>query len=232
MPNRTFITGDTHGPVEMNRLSNKNFPTARELGLSDVIIICGDGGFMWNNSPEIEYWDTWAEERKFTIVSCFGNHENYDAIRALPQEEWCGGIVRKVRPHVMYLENGEIFNINGHSFFVMGGATSIDKAYRKEHISWWKEEIPSNKEMEHAAENLEKHNFEVDYIITHCGPNYIVDKLCPYSSSHDDITSFLEKYVRANVKFKAWYMGHYHQDRSFDNFKYNVMYNDIMEIKG
>ena len=227
---RLFFTGDTHGSVELKKLSNKNFPLARELTKEDIICICGDGGFMWDESKETKYWDDWAEDRPFTIVSCFGNHENYNAIRALPAEEWNGGIVRKVRPHVMYIENGEILTINKQTFFFQGGAHSVDKAYRKEGKSWWSQEIPSYQEFENAATNLKKYNDKVDYIISHTGPNSLVHHLFPYEDATDLVTNFLEKYVNDCVEFKRWFLGHFHIDRSYINQKYNILYNDIIEL--
>ena len=228
--NRIFITGDTHGSLELKRLSNKNFPIAKTLTKEDTVIICGDAGFMWDNSNETKYWDDWAEDRPFTIISVFGNHSNYDLLRAIPITEWHSAKVRQVRPHVMYIENGEIFTLNNQTFFCMGGATSIDKVYRKEGVSWWPQEIPTWNEMDYAADNLRAHNFQVDNIITHCGPNYIVDKLFPYDRAHDDITNFLEKFVRMTTTFNKWYMGHYHVDRSYDNQKFEILYQDILKI--
>ena len=130
----------------------------------------------------------------------------------------------------MYIENGEIFTINNQTFFCMGGARSVDKAYRKEGKSWWSQEIPTWNEMDYAANNLRAHNFQVDNIITHCGPNYIVDKLFPYENAHDDVTNFLEKFVRMTTTFNKWCMGHYHVDRSYDNQQFEILYQDILEI--
>lgn len=228
--NRIFITGDTHGSLELKRLSNKNFPIAKTLTKEDTVIICGDAGFMWDNSNETKYWDDWAEDRPFTIISVFGNHSNYDLLRSIPITEWHGAKVHKVRPHVMYIENGEIFTLNNQTFFCMGGATSIDKSYRKEGKSWWAAEIPTWNEMDYAANNLRAHDFKIDNIVTHCGPNYIVDKLFPYENAHDSITNFLEKFVRMTTNFNKWYMGHYHVDRSYDEQKFNILYQDILEI--
>lgn len=227
---RLFFIGDTHGSIELKKLSNKNFPLARELTKSDIVCICGDAGFMWDSSNETKYWDDWAEDRPFTIVTCFGNHENYDAIRTLPAEEWCGGIVHKVRPHVMYVENGEILTINKQTFFFQGGAHSVDKAYRKEGKSWWSQEIPSYQEFENAATNLKKYNNKVDYIISHTGPNSLVHHLFPYEDATDPVTNFLEKYVNDCIEFKRWFLGHFHIDRSYINQKYNILYNDIIEL--
>lgn len=215
--------------MELKHLSNKNWPLARELTRDDIVIVCGDAGFMWDDSNETRYWDDWMENRPFTTVTCFGNHENYDKIRSLPREEWNGAIVRKVRPHVMYVENGEIFTLNGRTFFVMGGATSVDKVYRAEGKSWWAAEIPSREEMEHAAENLEKHNMRVNHIITHTAPNWILDK---FGYGHDSLTNFLTNYVERFVEFDDWWFGHFHDNRNFGrDYNYHMLYHDIEEIK-
>lgn len=230
--NRLFVCGDLHGSLEMKKLSNKNFPLARELDKSDIMIPLGDAGFMWDDSAETKYWDDWAEDRPFSILAIKGNHEPYNRINALPIEEWNGVRVRKVRPHVAYIENGEIFNFNGLSFFCMGGARSVDKAYRTEGIDWFPEEIPSYQELDYAAKNLAAHNMSVDFILSHCGPTSLVKALMPNAFSENDIDplmSFFEKYIKANVNFQQWLCAHYHQDRTLMN-KYHILYNDIIEI--
>ena len=215
--------------MELKRLSNKNWPLARKLTRDDVVIICGDTGCMWDDSNETRYWDDWLEDRPFTTVTCFGNHENYDKICSLPREEWNGSIVRKVLPHVMYVENGEIFTLNNQTFFVMGGATSVDKVYRTEGKSWWAAEIPSKEEMEHAVDNLEKHNMLVNHIITHTAPNWILDK---FWYEHDSLTNFLTNYVERFTQFNDWWFGHFHDNRNFGRaYNYHMLYHDIEEIK-
>ena len=199
------------------------------MNKNDIVLICGDAGFMWDNSNETKWWDDWAEDRPFTIITCFGNHCNYNAIRALPAEEWCGGIVRKVRPHVMYLENGELFNICGHTIFVQGGAASIDKVYRVEGKSWWPDEIPTYEEFNHAAKTLEKINFNTDIIISHTAPNSMINKIDRFYPQYDDVTNFLDKFVFSQVNYKDWFCGHFHIDRSFSNEHFHFLYNDIIE---
>ena len=43
----------------------------------------------------------------------------------------------------------------------MGGAESIDKQFRTEGVTWFKEEMPTYEEKEYGMINLEKHNFNV-----------------------------------------------------------------------
>ena len=44
----------------------------------------------------------------------------------------------------------------------------FDKMFRINHKSWWKEELPSEEEMEEGIKNLKSHDQKVDYIVTHC----------------------------------------------------------------
>lgn len=37
-----FITGDTHGHIDIHKLNTKNFSIQSELTKSDYLIICGD----------------------------------------------------------------------------------------------------------------------------------------------------------------------------------------------
>lgn len=225
-----LFTGDTHNDLEIKRISYKNFPYGRMLDKNSVLIVLGDFGFPWNGSPTDKYWLDWCEDRPFQIAFVDGNHVNHSMLAQYPTEEWCGGQTHVLRPHVHHLMRGELFNIEGSTFFTFGGARSTDKVYRKEGISWWPEEIASRKQMEHGVNTLERASFKVDYILTHCAPNKIVDILFPYENQHDDMSNYLEKVVRARTVFKRWFMGHYHIDRSYENQKYNILYNDIIEL--
>lgn len=228
---RLFLVGDLHSGIDMHYISNKHFPIARQLDKNDTVICLGDAGFAWDNSKESNYWNDWAEDRPFTLLSLMGNHENYDIIRNLPIVRWREAKVRMVRPHVGYIENGQIFSFNGFSFFTMGGARSVDRAYRVEGKSWWRSEIPSYETMDAAAKTLSSHGSKVDFILSHCGPTSLVKQLCPHSfmdNEIDPLMSFFEKYVCGTTEFTYWFLGHYHQDRTIG--KFHILYHDIIEI--
>ena len=55
-----------------------------------------------------------------------GNHENFDLLNAYPGKEWRGGRVHEVRPHVLHLMRGQVYVIDGLTWFTMGGAASHD----------------------------------------------------------------------------------------------------------
>lgn len=227
---RLFLTGDTHNYLEINRLSFKNFPLGYELTKDDIIIILGDFGFPWDGQKADNYWLDWLEDKPFSIAFVDGNHVNFSLLYQYPEEQWKGGKTHILRPHIHHLCRGEIFTFNNQTFFTFGGARSVDKARRKEGVSWWPQEIPNREEMEHGILTLEKYNFNVDFILTHCAPNTIVDLLYPYEKQRDDISNYLEKNIWQDVNFKKWFCGHYHIDRSYNNQKFNIIYKDVLEI--
>ena len=136
--------------------------------------------------------------------------------------------MHQIRPKVMHLMRGQIFNIDGTTFFTMGGAASVDKQFRKEGVSWWAEEMPSAEEYKTANKNLEKANFKVDYILTHTAPTSIVNQLIPEIKPPDKLTNYLEN-VKETVDYKHWYFGHFHIDEDIDD-EHTVLYNSIIKI--
>ena len=121
-----YITGDTHG--YFTRFSAKRLRKAgMELTQEDYIIICGDFGLCWAEDKTFEYHCKNFEEKPYTILWVQGNHENYDMIGKYPLEEWHGGKVRHIiRDKVILLERGQVFEIDGKTFFTFGGASSHD----------------------------------------------------------------------------------------------------------
>lgn len=78
---------------------------------------------------------------EFTTLFIDGNHEYFrtndyhiqqkeykycTGLMDLPVEEWHDGKVHKVSDSVIHLMRGQIFEINGLSFFTFGGARSHD----------------------------------------------------------------------------------------------------------
>lgn len=120
-----FVTGDTHG--EPKRLNTENFPEQKELCREDYVIICGDFGLVFAEDKESKtetWWLNWLEDKNFTTLFVDGNHENFDRLNAMPEEEWQGGRVHKLREHVIHLMRGEMYRIDGADVFAFGGARS------------------------------------------------------------------------------------------------------------
>lgn len=88
--------------------------------------------------------------------------------------------------------------------------------------------MPSNEEYETALNNLDKHNWEVDYVITHCAPDS-TQRQITYWYEHDKLTNFLEV-VDSDLKYKHWYFGHYHVDKQIDG-KHTAVYDNIIKLQ-
>ena len=72
-------------------------------------------------SPLVFLLNTCIIALPFTVLFVSGNHENFDLLKVLPTEEWHGGKVQFIRPHVIHLLRGQVFEIEGYTFFTMGG---------------------------------------------------------------------------------------------------------------
>ena len=225
-----FITGDTHGSIDFEKLRvfAKNSPS---LTREDFMIIAGDFGGVWNKAT-LEKDLKPYESLPFTVLFVDGNHENFDLISTFPVERFCGGKVHRISDNILHLMRGQVFDICGKTFFTFGGATSIDKAWRSEGLSWWAEEVPSYADLDEACKNLEKVKYSVDYIVTHsCDEKALYYP--PLCSRKNKFEAFPENkmlsYFEDNVKYKHWYFGHYHMDGDLSDKK-TVLYDNIIQI--
>ena len=221
----------------------------------DYVIICGDFGGVWNKeveNKEEKHLLDWLEEKPFTTLFVDGNHENFDRLYSYPVELWHGGKVHKIRPSVIHLMRGQIYEIDGKSFFTFGGASSHDiesgildpedpdfkekkkwldrewRSYRVNHITWWAQELPSEEEMQEGRANLAAHDNQVDFIVTHCcatSTQMLIDaqKLKP-----DIETDYLEE-IKQMIQFKKWFFGHYHDNRNVSK-KEILIYEQFVRI--
>lgn len=205
-----YITGDIHGCPE--RLSSKNLLyKGLDIKKDDIVIICGDFGIPWRKNSG--YWLRWLAEKPFTVLFVDGNHENFDLLSQFPVVEKFGGKVHQLKENIFHLMRGEVFEIEGTTFFTFGGATSTDIGRRTEHISWWKEENYSIEEFENAVSNLEKVDFKVDYVITHTAPKRFVESVPEAVDRVKDCkTSILLSELEPMISYKKWFFGHFHLD--------------------
>ncbi len=226
-----YVTGDTHCRVDFQKLrtfSQKH----KELTKNDYVIIAGDFGGVWFK-PDLEKDLNLYSSLRFTVLFVDGNHENFDLLNAYPVSEWNGGKVHKIREDIIHLMRGQVFEIEGRKIFTFGGATSIDRAFRQEGKSWWKEELPSFEELDEGFRNLEKHNYKVDYIITHsCDEKTLWYP--PLRTRQFQMGVYPENALLSNfeerVEYRHWYFGHYHMDGQLTERK-TVVYNQIIQLK-
>ena len=231
-----YITGDCHH--DFRKFNTEAFPEQGEMTKDDYVIVCGDFGGVWmrdEESKEEKWWLDWLEERPFTTLFVDGNHENFDRLYAYPVEEWKGGKVHKIRPSVIHLMRGQVFEIQGKKIFTFGGASSHDIdggilelddpelkkkrkelddkwiSYRINHLSWWKEELPSQEEMDEGIRNLCLHDFKVDFIVSHCCSSSTQTLLGRQFYKRDYLNEYFEE-IKDKTEFKKWFFGHYHDN--------------------
>lgn len=253
-----WATGDFHGtPIRLasdNFYEQKEFSRNKD---ENTVIQLGDFGMVWKRDGENKsekYWLDWLEEKPFTTVFIDGNHENHLRLATYPVKEWNGAKVHEIRPHVLHLCRGGVFTIEDKKFFVMGGGSShdvqdgildyddqdwrekaneLDKQgkymYRIKGLSWWEEELPTEEEMQHGIDNLEKHNNKVDFILSHSPSTselYLMGGKGLYKT--DVLTNYLEE-IKANTEYKKHLFGHMHQNVAV-NDKDICLYEQVVRI--
>lgn len=243
-----IFTGDTHG--DFKRFFNHAWD---DLTKEDYVIICGDFGGIWSGSPHEDKILDKLERLPFTLLFVDGNHENYHRLYKYPVVGWNGGYVHEVRPHVLHLIRGEIFDIDGYKVFAMGGAKShdiqdgildpedplfrtrkrrLDKSggiYRILGKSWWPQEQPSHLEYDNAYFRLKAANWKVDFIVSHEAPTSIVAQFGYKDLEIYQLMNFLEE-VKQRCQYKKWFFGHHHWDTNIDE-KHTLLYHGCVEVR-
>ncbi len=248
-----YVEGDCHG--DFRRFSTENFPEQKEMTKRDVVIVTGDFGGIWDyrgESSEEKYWLKWLNEKNFTTVFADGNHECFPRISRFPVENFKGGKVHEIRPSILHMMRGEIYELEGKTFFVFGGASSHDvedgildpvkdmgkirrwrrsrdKRFRVEGVNWWPEELPSEAEMENGRQNLQKYGYQVDYVITHEAPQSVAEAMFPGVAKPDILTKYFDELLQEGLKFDKWFFGHYHSNQQYQD-KFVCLYDQIERI--
>lgn len=211
-----FVTGDTHG--EEGRFWYEDAAVERTLTLGDKLFICGDFGYIFDGNDRERSFLDYLAKKPYMVLFVDGNHENFDLLASYPIEIWCGGKVHAIRkdsqgqPKIIHLMRGQIYEIEKYRFFCFGGGYSIDKGMRQEGRSWWPQEMPTDAEMKEAIDNLAKHDYKVDYIITHAAPEDTMNLFYPNHQEEKALNNFLE-WVREVTTYRHWYFGHLHEDK-------------------
>ena len=249
-----YLTGDTHGMLDMPKLLPSRWPEGQTLTRDDYLVILGDFGAIWGNgdarNPQLSTTDqlllSWYEGQPWTTLFVDGNHENHDLIDGLETSERFGGRVQVVpqHPHVIHLMRGEAYDIptgDGGSLrcLVMGGADSMDKAWRTPGVSWWAREMPNQAEYETCLATLERVGYSVDYVFTHELPYDAVAEVLAWIDSgscrepkRSELRLFLQWMDERldRDRFKGWYAGHYHVDQSLSDGLHHVLFQEIVRL--
>lgn len=234
-----FVTGDLHGGAEHdNRLAARHWPEGRSLTADDLVIVCGDFGYVWDGGATDEWWLDWFAAKPWTTLFVDGNHENHDLLAAYPVERWHGGLTHVIRPNVRHLMRGQVFDdIAGSRVLAMGGAASHDREWREEGVSWWPSELPDEADLAECRRNLDACGWEVDYVVTHDAPAGVAATLCEergrdldWAHGGDRLQRFLGELERG-LTYRRWYFGHYHSDCDVDGMRdATLVYRGVLRL--
>ena len=212
-----FITGDVHREQDIHKINPDEFTIGNSLTNEDYVIICGDFGCVWDGGKGDCFWLNWLESLPWNTLFVDGNHENFDLLNQFPVKEWHGGLVHEIRPNVLHLMRGEVFDLDSHTFFTFGGGVSHDVMCRTENKNWWKAELPKLEEAKHAFDVLQKRDWKVDFVLSHdiyaSHPfaKTIHADMNLYGNGYCDIQKVLEE-IQNRLDYTCWFHGHYHQD--------------------
>ena len=254
-----YITGDCH--AEFQKLNMNHFPEQKKMTRDDFVIVCGDFGGIWADRPEERYWLNWLEQKKFTLLFVCGNHENFERLyNEFPVMDFHGGKAHRIRENIFHLMRGGVFELCGKKIFAFGGASSHDisdgildpkdfankedfrrtmkqwcnegKMFRVKGRSWWEQELPTREEMDYGLWRLMANDYKVDFIISHCCPQRIVEKIVGSFAESlypaDCLTRYFDD-VMERTLFTKWYFGHYHDDMQIME-KFIMLYDRVMRI--
>lgn len=215
-----YLISDPHGGESM-----EGFLRYLEISTdSDLLIILGDLGVCFEDTEENRHFTEWflSLDKKIAVVE--GNHENHGFINSFPSDTWCGGEVHRLSDTIVHLKRGNIYDIEGKTFFVMGGCKSSAKW--KEMGLWFDGEEPTEEELSLAYSNLSKYNNRVDYVLTHKYVNYKEVEKDKYPTlSLEGLT----KYIDENVTFGHWYSGHWHICKAVDEL-HTFVYDEPIQV--
>lgn len=206
-----YFTGDLHG--DKSRVSRA---ALRKINEGDTLIICGDFGFIWDNSKREHKTLEKLNKLNIRILFVDGTHENFRLLGALPVMEYCGGKVHKITDNIYHLLRGQIYEIEGRTIFAFGGGESPELELKEdEEIMEERPEVPSKEEMLEGIKNLEACGYKVDYIVTHEPPAGIRDFLTlsqNRAASVSAIGAYLDELAQ-QAEYKRWFFGSLHVDK-------------------
>ena len=193
-----YLLSDLHGEANFSGLKDY----IEKSNDHDLLIILGDVGLQFEEVEENLAFTEFFLSIKKNIALIDGNHENFKYLNSFPVEEWNGGFVGRLTPHIVHLKRGNVYTIDEKTFFVFGGCKSSPKW--KELGLWYPGEETNEDELRLAHDNLKKYNYNVDYILTH---KY---EQTPVRGTVCEKLRELTNYIEDNVKYKKWYSEFFH----------------------
>lgn len=226
-----YITGDVHRDFSRIEAFCQKFQTTK----NDILIILGDVGINYYGKEDNEL-KKYLQQIPITLFCVYGNHEerpeNINTYKLV--DRFAGKVFQEEDyPNLLFARDGEIYQLNGKSVLVIGGAFSINKEYIMEKgYKWFKDEQPNEKIKERTLENIKKHHFQVDYILSHtCPYRYIPQETFYVGIDQAAVDQSTEKFldlIEQTTDYQEWFCGHFHTDKTVD--KISFMFNGYKSL--
>lgn len=205
-----YFTGDTHGDIQ--RFSKRNI---KSLKNGDTLFVCGDFGFVWDNSASEQKMLNKLSKLPFLVCFIDGTHENFNLLNAYPVIPWHGAKAHKIRDNVYHLMRGQLYDFEGKKIFTLGGGENPDLILKDDEEITDRPEVPTKEEMLEGVNSLEKADYKVDYILTHEPPAKIKDFLRLSSTETSAVTAlgaYLDE-LAAQTEYGKWFFASMHTDK-------------------
>lgn len=223
-----YYTGDIHGS------GRDAIGVCARMGATDkdTIVFLGDVGANYYGDGRDHALKQTLNNLGPTILCIHGNHERRpDTILSYQGRAWKGGLVwyEEEYPNLLFARDGDIFDIEGISHLVIGGAYSVDKRYRLARgFGWWADEQPSQETKLYVESQIRKRK-SVDVVLSHTCPFKYepVEAFLPMIDQKSVDTSterWLDK-VEEILDYRAWMCGHWHINKRID--KMHFLYHEF-----
>jgi len=213
-----YFIGDLHGSF-----SHLLYTLARMAKRGINLIQVGDFGIGFtgkeNDLRNLGLINEALKEWDAKLYVLRGNHDDPKFFKGALVEE-----INETFSNIHFIEDYEVLEIEGKKIFCLGGGISIDRTFRTEGKSYWKDEEINYNPLK-IAEVKAKHD-HIDIIVTHSAPMWchptgidapIVREYCSQDKAlKEDLIEERELLgavfddLNEKVKFKYHIYGHFH----------------------
>ena len=227
-----YLTGDTHRDFSRVNTFWQRHPN---LSSDDVIVVLGDAGINhYGNYHDIAF--KYTLRYPFKLFCIHGNHEMRPSKDiGYHEEQWQGGtvFVDEWFPNILFAKDGEVYDLDGRSAIVIGGAYSVDKSWRLANgAKWFTDEQPDEATKRAVETTLDARGWKVDFVLSHTCPA----KSRPTwaflpgldESTVDTSTEEWLGTIEQRLTYQRWFCGHFHIDMRIDQLRF--LYEDVISL--
>jgi hypothetical protein len=204
------VTGPLAGGGRLERLAAD--PAVGAMGRQDFLVSLGGSGVFAPRTPRGRNAQLILKTLPCSVLFLDGADDDYDRIADYPEFPWNGGMTNDVWRGLTRLCRGQVFTMWGKTFAVMGGAATPGRDDVGKYWTWWPDQDPSERDIDRAVSNLEKHGNRVDWVFTCECPSSWKSEVggTPLSAASDACEKILE-----TCSYGHWYFADGGPDEEF-----------------